>query len=434
MIIIDKALEKRERDGKPIKVGMIGAGFMAQGVALQIIKYSKGMRLVAIANRHVEKAIFAYTQAGVTESDIKEVASQAEFDSQVKSGKQAVTEDPFLLCESKDIDVIVEVTGTIEHATQIVMRAIANKKHVILMNAELDGTIGPILKKYADKAGVIYTNVDGDQPGVTLNLYRFVKGIGIKPVLCGNIKGLHDPHRNPDTQKEFAKKWKQKPHMVASFADGTKISYEQAIIANATGMHVAKRGMTGPTVPAGTHINDSVDLFPIDEMLKGNGIVDYIVQAEPGPGVFVIGTMEDPIQKHYLHLYKLGEGPFYLFYTPYHLCHFEVPNTIARVCLFNDATLAPQGDPFVEVVTAAKRDLKKGEVVDGMGYFMTYGLCENSDIARSENLLPLGLAEGCILTRDIKMDEVLTMQDVTFPENRLSDKLWREQSEIKEVN
>ena len=176
------------------------------------------------------------------------------------------------------------------------------------MNAELDGTIGPILKIYADKAGVVLTNSDGDQPGVIMNLYRFVKGIGVKPVLCGNIKGLHDPYRNPTTQQDFARRWKQKPHMVTSFADGTKISFEQAIVANATGMRAAKRGMYGPTVPTDTPIQEAVHWYPLAEMTQGPGIVDYVVGAVPSPGVFVLGTHDHPAQKHYLNLYKLGDG------------------------------------------------------------------------------------------------------------------------------
>ncbi|EKD47851.1 MAG: SAF protein, partial [uncultured bacterium] len=174
------------------------------------------------------------------------------------------------------------------------------------MNAELDGTLGPILKNYADKAGVIYTNTDGDQPGVEMNLYRFLTGIGVTPVLCGNIKGLQDPYRTPETQKAFASKWGQKPHMVTSFADGTKISFEQAVVANATGMHVAKRGMWAPTVPAGTPLKEAVNRYPQEEILNNPGIVDYIVGAEPNSGVFVLGVIDDPVQKFYLDLYKVG--------------------------------------------------------------------------------------------------------------------------------
>jgi len=262
-----------------------------------------------------------------------------------------------------------------------------------------------------------------------MNLYRFVKGIGVRPVLCGNIKGLQDPYRNPTTQEGFARKWGQKAHMVTSFADGTKISFEQAIVANATGMRVAKRGMFGPTVPAGTPVKEAVNWYPLDALLEGPGIVDYVVGAEPGPGVFVLGTHDHPAQKHYLNLYKLGEGPLYCFYTPYHLCHFEVPNTVARAVLFNDAAIAPIGGPLVDVVATAKIDLKAGEVLDGMGYYMTYGQCENSDVVYDQKLLPIGLAEGCRLNKDIPRDQVLNYADVELPGDRLCDKLRAEQNE-----
>lgn len=426
MIIIDKALEKLEAENKPVRVGMVGAGFQGRGVALEIIKYTKGMKLVAISNRTLEKAKSVYNQAGV--ENVKAVNSVKELEETIINNEHAITENAFLLCESKNIDVIVDVTGALEFGAQVTMKAIENKKHVVTMNAELDGTVGSIIKHYADKNGVMYTVADGDQPGVTMNLYRFVKGLGVKPVLAGNIKGLHDPYRNPTTQKAFAEKWGQNPYMVTSFADGTKISFEQAIIANATGMKVGKRGMYGPTVEAGTPVNQTADLYPIEKMLEGEGIVDYIVGAVPAPGVWIFGTCDDPVQKHYLNLYKLGEGPLYCFYVPYHLCHFEVPNSIARAVIFNDATLAPI-KPYVDVITAAKTDIKKGQTLDGLGGYLTYGLCENTEIARKENLLPLGLAEGCKLKRDVSKDEVLTFDDVEFPEERLIDKLWKEQLE-----
>jgi len=316
----------------------------------------------------------------------------------------------------------------VEFGARVAMKAIENEKHVITMNAELDGTVGPILKVYADKAGVIFTGADGDQPGVTMNLFRFVKAIGVKPVLCGNIKGLHDPYRNPTTQEGFARKWGQNPAMVTSFADGTKISFEQAIVANATGMRVAQRGMFGPTVPTGTPIQQVVGEYPLAALVEGPGVVDYVVGAEPAPGVFVLGTHDHPAQKHYLNLYKLGTGPLYCFYTPYHLCHFEAPLTVARAVMFADAAIAPLGAPCVDVVAAAKIDLKEGQKLDGLGYYMTYGLCENSDIVRDEKLLPIGLAENCRLKRDIPKDQILTCGDVEFPLGRLCDKLRKEQN------
>jgi predicted homoserine dehydrogenase-like protein len=426
MIIVDKALEKCEREGKPIKVATVGAGFMGRGIALQIIKYAKGMRLVAISNRHLGGALRAYSEADVKETRVVETVAQLE--DAIDRGQHAVTEDAMLLCQAQNIDAVIEVTGAVEFGAHVAVKAIENGKHIVVMNAELDGTIGPILKVAADKAGVVFTNADGDQPGVIMNLYRFVKGIGVKPVLCGNIKGLHDPYRNPTTQESFARKWGQKPHMVTSFADGSKISFEQAIVANATGMKVAKLGMYGPTVPAGTFIKETVHLYPAEILLEGNGIVDYVVGAEPSPGVFVLGTHDHPIQKHYLNLYKLGTGPLYCFYTPYHLCHFEVPNTVARAVLFGDAAIAPLGAPCVDVVATAKIDLKAGQVLDGIGHYMTYGQCENSDTVNTQNLLPIGLAEGCRLNRDIPKDQVLTYDVIELPGNRLCDRLRTEQN------
>ena len=427
MIIVDKALERREAEKKPIRVGMIGAGFMGRGIARQIINKVPGMRLVAISNRHLEGAVRAYNEAGVEEWERVENVKQLE--DALSRGRYAVTDDAMLLCEAGGIDAVVEVTGAIEFGAAVVLRAIQNRKHVVMMNAELDGTVGPILKAYADRAEVVITNVDGDQPGVIMNLYRFVKGIGIKPVLCGNIKGLQDPYRNPTTQEAFARQWKQKAPMVTSFADGSKISFEQAIVANATGMRVARRGMFGPTVEPGTPLDQAVKLYPLDALLKGDGIVDYVVGAAPGPGVFVLGTHDDPVQQHYLNLYKLGDGPLYCFYTPYHLCHFEVHNTVARAVLFNDATIAAYGEPKVDVVTTAKIDLREGQVLDGIGHYMTYGQAENSDVTYAEDLLPLGLAEGCRLRRHVPKDKVLTYGDIELPPGRLCDQLRAEQND-----
>ncbi|HYF43306.1 MAG TPA: SAF domain-containing protein [Ramlibacter sp.] len=425
MIIVDTALQRRAAEGRPVRIGVVGAGFMARGVVLQIALSVPGMRVAAVANRTLEGARRAYREAG--QQEMRTVDSVAQLEQAIEAGVPAVTEDPLLLCRAGGIDAIVEITGTIEHAARVTLEAIEHGKHVVLMNAEVDGTIGPILKTYADKAGVVLTSADGDQPGVMMNLFRFVQGIGVKPVLCGNIKGLHDPYRNPTTQEGFAKQWGQNPMMVTSFADGTKISFENAIVANGTGMRVGKRGMFGPTVPAGTPIQQVADLYPLEALLEGPGIVDYVVGAMPGPGVYVLGTHDHPQQRHYLNLYKLGAGPLYCFYTPYHLCHFEVPNTVARAVLFGDAALSPLAGPLVEVNAAAKTDLKAGAVIDGLGGYMTYGLAENATTARQENLLPIGLAEGCTLKRDLPKDALLTFDDVELPPGRLCDRLWQEQ-------
>lgn len=426
VIIIDDALKRIESAGRPIRVALIGAGFMGRGIALQITTVAPGIRLAAIVARNLDSARRACREA---DTQWREVDTPSGLQAAIDAGVPAITEDWRLACENETIDAIIEVTGSLDYAAAVVCAAIENGKHVILMNAELDGTVGPLLKKKADAKRVVYSNSDGDQPGVIMNLYRFVRGIGVRPVLCGSIKGLHDPYRNPTTQVEFAKRWGQKPHMVASFADGTKISFEQALVANATGMQVPRRGMTGPTVEAGTPIEKAAELLPTKDLMHTPGIIDYVVGASPAPGVFVLGVMEHPAQRHYLALYKLGEGPLYCFSTPYHLCHFEVPNSVARAVLFHDAAIAPAGPPCVEVVTTAKRDLRRDEVIDDMGWYMTYGQAENADVTHRDHLLPMGLAAGCRLVNDVVRDRVLTYDDVELPENRLIDRLRAEQEE-----
>jgi predicted homoserine dehydrogenase-like protein len=424
MIIVDRELARRDEEGRPVRVGMVGAGAMGRGIALQILTAVRGMELVAISNRHPDAAVRAYRDAGAEEVEL--VESPSALEAAMARGKPAVTDDFELLCEAQGIDVVLEVTGAVDFGAGVVLKTIQNGKHAVTMNAELQGTLGPLLKSHADKAGVVLTDSDGDQPGVVMNLYRFVEGIGCRPVLAGNIKGLHDPYRNPTTQERFAREHGLSPQMATSFADGTKISFEMAIVANATGLRVGQRGMYGPACEV---VHDAEKLFPMEELMDG-GLVDYVLGAQPGPGVFVLGYHDHPVQKSFLHLYKLGDGPLYTFYRPYHLCHFEVPSTVARAVLFGDPTIAPLDRPCVEVVTAAKRSLEAGEVLDGIGWYMTYGLCENAGTAAAEDLLPMGVAEGCRLRRNIPKDRVLTYADVELPEGRLCDRLRAEQAAL----
>jgi predicted homoserine dehydrogenase-like protein len=422
MIIVDTALEKRDREGKPIRVGLIGAGYMGRGIALQFLTPLVGMRLVAIANRTLPDAERAYLQAGI--DSVKTVGTVAQLETAIDGGQFAITENPDLLCEAGNIDAIIEATGEIEFGAHVVLKAIENGKHVVLMNAELDATVGPILKVYADRAGVVITNTDGDEPGVAMNLYRFAKTIGLRPVLVGNLKGMIDRYRTPDTQREFAEKYHQKPRMITSFADGTKLSMETTVLANATGFRVGKRGMFGPKC---SHVKDVLNLFPLDRFNDG-GLVDYLLGAEPHTGAFVVGYNDHPIKRQYMNYFKMGEGPLYVFYTPYHLPHVQIATTVARAVLFHDATVSPLGKPACEVITVAKRDLKKGEMLDGIGGFTCYGTIDNSSVCREENLLPMGLSDGCRLKVDVRRDQAVTYSDIEVPDRRLCDKLKGEQN------
>jgi predicted homoserine dehydrogenase-like protein len=423
VILVDTALKALEEQGRPIRVGMIGAGFMGQGVTNQIVNSVPGMRMAAIYNRHPERAVGVYGYAG--REDVVVTGDEATLDRAIRRGTPAVAEDPFLICRSPEIDVILDVTGSVEFGAQVLLEAFRHRKPAVLMNAEVDATLGPILRVYAKNHGVILSACDGDEPGVEMNLFRWVKGLGLIPRVMGNVKGLQDPYRNPTTQKGWAERWGQNAAMVTSFADGSKISFEQSIVANATGFKVRARGMSRGRKYDGS-IMDIHQLYDIEELRALGGIVDYTV----GPAqvkVFCLAEHPDPKQRHYLNLYKMGEGPLYPFWIPYHLVHFETPSAIARVVLFGDELAPPLGGPSVEVCAVAKRDLKAGEVLDEYGMYMTYGEAVNADEMSALRLLPEGLVEGCRLQADIPRDQALTYDDVELPAGRVADRLRAEQ-------
>ena len=423
MIIVDKALKARAEQGNPVKIAVLGSGFMAQGLTNQIANSVPAMSVVAIYSRKPQKAIHVLNYSGL--DNPIEATTQNQLDDAIRDRKPVFTQDVMLVARSEQVDLIVDTTGSVEFGAHVVLEAFKHGKDVVLMNAELDATIGPILQTYADKHGVILSACDGDEPGLQMNLYRWVKGLGLTPRVMGNIKGLQDPYRNPSTQKGFAEKWGQNPAMVTSFADGSKISFEQAIVANATGMVVKSRGMSrgakyeGDVMKIGT-------LYDIEELRRLGGIVDYVV-GTPLTKVYCLAEHPDPKQQHYLNLYKMGEGPLYSFFLPYHLVHFEVPNAIARVALLRDSVARPLGGPVVEVCAVAKRDLKAGEVLDDYGMYMTYGEAVNADEMSNSRYLPEGLVEGCKLRRDIIKDAVLTYADVELPQGRLADQLRAQQ-------
>lgn len=423
MILVDTALKAREAEGNPIRVAFVGAGFMAQGLANQIKHSVPGMDVVAIYARRLEQAqgICGYAELG----EPVVATQQSQVEDAIARKQIVITDDAMLVCRAEGIDVVVELTGSVELGAHVVLEAAKHGKHSVLMNAEVDATIGPILSVHAEKAGVIMSACDGDEPGLQANLIRYVQGLGLTPRVIGNVKGLQDPYRNPETQKGFAEKWGQNPAMVTSFADGSKISFEQTIVANFAGAKVLQRGMSRGVKFDGSPL-ELPSLYDIDQVRELGSIIDYTV----GPAnvkVFVLAEHNDPKQRHYLNLYKLGEGPLYPFWIPYHMPHIETPFAIARVALFGDNLAKPAGGPSVEVAAVAKRDLKAGETLDDYGEFMTYGEAANAEEMCERRYLPEGLVEGCKLLRDIPQDQVVTYDDVELPAGRLADRLRAEQ-------
>jgi len=419
---VDTALQERESAGNPIRVGMVGAGATGRAIALQLGTPVPGIRLAAIANRTLEHAERAFREAGITMW--RRVSSAREAETEIARRVPALTDDPSVLTTCDAIDILVEVTGSLEPAAGVVLQAFHHGKHVVLVNAELDSLIGPILKEKADSAGVVVTHTDGDEPGVAMTLLRYLRSLGLRPVAAGNLKGMVDYYRNPETQRVFAEKNDQNSRKVTSFADSTKLSMEATVLANATGFHVGRRGMYGP---ACKEVREMAHLLPPDQMLS-TGLVDYALGAAPYTGAFVIIHEDSPLKKVQLAYYKLGDGPFYVFYTPFHLPHIQIASTIGRAVIHRDPTVAPIAGPVCEVVTIAKRDLKAGEHLDGIGGFCAYGLIDNATAARATAALPIALSEGCVMRHDVSKDDVLTFEDVEVPTGRLAEALWREQN------
>jgi len=424
VIILDTALEERERSGRPLRFAIVGAGHLARGIIAHILEGPPGIRLAVVCSRRPDAATGLLQALDV---EPVEARSASDIERAIAAGKTAVTADARAVCESSSIDVIIEATGDIEHGATVCLDAISAGKHVVLVNAELDSTIGPLLAFRARQAGTVLTNTDGDEPGVVLNLLRYVRSIGLRPLLAGNLKGLLDHSRTPETQRAFAEATGQRAHMVTSFADGTKLAMEATLVANATGFTVLQRGMTGFQVD---HVRDVLDCVDAESLLANGGAVDFALGAAPGTGAFVVGYTDHPVKQEYLRSFKMGDGPLYVFYTPWHLPQADAPLTAARAALFNDAAVTPKNGPVCEVITIAKRDLETGDELDGIGGFTAYGVIERSDIAASETLLPIGVAEGCRVRRAVRAGAPISYGDVEIPPGRLVDRLRDEQREL----
>jgi len=418
---VDGHLIGLEKSGRAIRVGLIGAGVSGRAIALQLSTPAPGIRLVAIANRTIGHGVRALRDSGAAQWLIAETVHEAER--AIADHKPVLTDDPSVLTRCEAIDILIEATGTVGYAAQVVLDAFAYGKHVVLVNAELDSLLGPVLNTKAEQAGVVLTHTDGEEPGVAMTLLRYLRSLGFRPVAAGNVKGIVDYYRTPATQQAFAEEYGLDAKKTASFADATKLSMETTVLANATGFQVGRRGMYGP---ACKHVSEIANLLPAEQMLR-TGLIDYALGAAPYTGAFVIVHEDSPLKMAQLAYYKLGEGPFYVFYTPFHLPYAQIVSTIGRAVVYRDATVKPLAGPVCEVLTIAKRNLKTGEILDGIGGFCTYGLIDNTEMARAENALPIGLSEGRRLLRDVSKDEIVALDDVGPGSGGLAEELWREQ-------
>ncbi|WP_166268440.1 NAD(P)H-dependent oxidoreductase [Marinobacter caseinilyticus] len=424
MIIVDTEIAKRIAEDRPIQVAVIGAGYSAMHIVSQIVSSFPGIHLAVIVNRTLSSAEKIFRQAGI--NDIRTIKSSAELEDAIKLRRHCVTDDAAVALGADSIDAVIETTGEVEYGAWASLASIKAGKHTFALNCEMDATVGPLLKHVADKQGVIYSNSDGDEPGVASNLARHVRTMGLEVVGAGNLKGFYDVHRTPETQKAFAEANNQKPHMMTSFVDGTKLSMELTVTGNALGFGVAKRGMHGP---ACDDVRTCLQHFPKDAFQAGKGIVDFLLGASPYTGAFIVGHTEHPMKMDYLRYLKMGDGPFYVFYTPFHLPQLEIPITVSRGVLCHDAAVAPKGKPFCEAVAIAKKDLSEGDTLDGIGGFTNYALIDNFETSLKDNLLPMGVAQNCKVKRKVPKDTALTYDDIELPSGRQIDLLRTEMIE-----
>jgi predicted homoserine dehydrogenase-like protein len=415
--------------GKPIRVGLIGSGEMGTDIVTQCNQMT-GITVAAIAEINPGAAKKAYTIAGNDESNFFASNKKSEFDAAIAAGKSATTEDAQLVCNSEHIDVVIDATGKPAVGAEIGLTAMEHGKHLVMMNVEADVTIGAYLKREAARLGVVYTLGAGDEPSSCMELVNFVTGMGYPIVAAG--KGKNNPLKidaTPDEYAEEAKRRNMNVRMLVEFVDGSKTMVEMAAISNATGLVPDKAGMHGPScsITELEHV-----LCPVADggILSRKGVVDFSIGKGVAPGVFVIAEMSHPRVRERMHDLKLGAGPYYRFFRPYHLTSLEVPLSCARAVLYGIPDMQPRDVPTSEVCAVAKKDLKVGERLDAIGEYTYRAWIMSVAEAVAAKGVPCGLIENGKVTQPIKMGELLTTENIAIDTSAKIVTLRKRQDEM----
>lgn len=429
MYEIDTKLEELEKAGTPIRVALIGAGQMGKDIVAQI-EGMKGITCDVVVDIDPETAKEAYIQAKCGK-ELVAAKSLEEAEKAFLEGKKVVTTDYKIAVRMSAVTNVIDATGSPEMGARVTMECIFCKKHIVMMNVECDITIGPILRKLCEKAGIVYSLTAGDEPGSIIEIYRFAKALGFEIVAAG--KGKNNPldiYANPGMKewKEKAKKRKMNPRMLVEFVDGSKTMIEMCAVSNATGLIPDIRGMHGPKC----NVKDLAKVFSLKEqggILEHTGIVDYGI-GDINPGVFVIVTTDNQRIIDGLVQRDMGNGPNYLLYRPYHLCSIETPVTVVQAAVYAESTAHPMDHLTSECITMAKKDLKEGEILDSIGEYCYRVSVELAEIAKEGRMLPAGLAKGAKLKTDVKKDEIITYDMVELDESSVLLQLRRMQDEL----
>lgn len=421
-------LRQREKGGNPILIAIVGVGQMGAEIVATVGEMD-GMRVAATVDLTMERATAAYRQGRrpveVVETNDIEAATKA-----VDAGKAVACTDFRVATRLPRVDVIVDATGSAEMGAVCSLDAIHNKKHVVMMSVECDVTIGPILRRLADDAGVVYSMAAGDEPAAIMEVWRFARSMGFEAVCAG--KGKNNPlniRATPDDVMEKANARRMSAKMLCEFVDGSKTAIEMAAVSNATGLVPDMRGMHAAkaTVPELNKV-----FVPKNDggILGTSGVVDFAIGVHPG--IFVIVKTDNPCMVNGLSQRDMGTGPYYTLYRPYHLCSIEVPLTCASCVLYGESSGHPGPKLVSECIAVAKRDLKAGEILDGIGEYSYRGSIDRAETAAAENLLPLGLAKGYRLRRDVGKDEALAYDMVEIDSDSPLRQLRRLQDALRE--
>lgn len=398
-----------EARGNPVNIGLIGAGQMGQEILCQV-QLMKGVCIPVVVDITFERAELACEMARLPAGRLVRVDSVEAARSAIDSGRIALVTDWQIVPQLPEVQTVVDATGSPDLGVEIAMECIRTKKHIVMMNVECDVTVGPILNQLARGAGVVYTLAAGDEPAAIMELYRFATALGFEIVAAG--KGKNNPldlTATPQALAVQAKARDMSARMLCEFVDGSKTAVEMCSVANATGLVPDMRGMHGARA---TRKTLSEIFCPKSQggVLNRSGVVDYAIGVHPG--VFVVFTTDQPRLRHALIQRDMGRGPNYLLFRPYHLCSIEVPLTAAQAVIYGESSGHPLACPVAECIAIAKRLLKAGETLDAIGENCYRGSIDTVEIARRENLLPLGLARGCVLARDIPLGEAIKYGDL----------------------
>ena len=423
---INDRLKALEKEGRPIRVGLIGAGQMGSEIVAQTGEMA-GMEVVVIVDLSMKQALAGY-EALRKKPGVAKVTSLEEAESVVRGGKCVATTDYRIATSLSAVDAVVDATGSTEMAAKVALDTINHGKHIIMMSVECDITIGPILRRLAENAGVVYSLAAGDEPSAIIELFRFADTLGFEVVAAG--KGKNNPldiYATPETVREKAEQRQMNPRMLSEFVDGSKTAIEMSAVSNATGLIPDTRDMHGPNATVET-LNRVFIPKSDGGVLDKRGVVDYAIGVHPG--VFIVIHTDNRKIMHGMHDRDMGAGPYYTLYRPYHLCSVEVPISVATAVFYGESTGHPGPKLVSECFAMSKRVLAKGEVLDDIGETCYRGSIERAEIAREEKLLPLGIAKGCRVVREVARDTPITYDDIVVEYDsalmdlrRLQDKL-----------